>query len=120
MSQVRILPGPPFPCTDGAIAAALAAGRSGRRQARRDPALNVGHDRLLAEIGEKVVEMAVIELQRLVAGAGAVDNSWLPAGIVALSRVSWRMSTGRVMRGNLRLRRSSPRTMAAKVIAGWV
>src|SRR5260370_541303 len=57
-----------------------------RRKPRANPVENVAHDALLADVVERVVVVAVVELQRLVARAGRVEEELAAArlrGLVA-------------------------------------
>ena len=73
-----------FPCRPQSVPIPGPGGRRSagrrrfRRQARLDPAEDVGEHGLLADVVEQVVEMPVVELQRLVRGAGLLEEILAP------------------------------------------
>ena len=75
-----------------------------QRQSFVDPALDVGHDLLLADVVEQVVEVAFVELERLVgSNRPARRRAGCREGLVALSAVPCRINTGSVISGELLL-----------------
>src|SRR5215467_16319470 len=54
------------------------AGSTWLSDARVDPGFDVGHDLLLAVIGEQVVVVALVQLERLVRGAGSLLEEFAP------------------------------------------
>src|SRR5262252_7204652 len=71
--------GAPWRILTGYVTAASRSGAALVRESSSEPGLDVRHDLLLAEIVEQVVVVPVVELERLVLGAGLVVEA-LAAG----------------------------------------